>query len=207
MAEYIPPLENLIEQFQKLPGVGRKSATRLAFKLLEFPEERAREFAEAIINAKTQIRECRRCFNISSEDYCNVCADEDRNHSLICVVEDSKSLMAIDKVKKYNGVYHVLKGTISPKDGRSPDDITIPELLARIDDNVEEVILATNPTIEGETTSLYINNLLKSLKDENGEARKIRISRLAYGIPVGGDLEYADEVTLYRALEGRREIL
>jgi len=207
MAEYIPPLENLIEQFQKLPGVGRKSATRLAFKLLEFPEEKARDFAEAIINAKTQIRECKKCFNISSEDYCNVCGDENRDHSVICVVEDSKSLMAIDKVKKYHGVYHVLKGTISPKDGRGPDDITINELLARIDDEVEEVILATNPTIEGETTSLYINNLLKSLTDENGEARKIKISRLAYGIPVGGDLEYADEVTLYRALEGRREIL
>jgi recombination protein RecR len=199
MADYIPPLENLIDQFQKLPGVGRKSATRLAFKLLEFPEEKAREFAEAIINAKTQIRECKKCFNISSEDYCNVCGDEGRDHSIICVVEDSKSLMAIDKVKKYNGVYHVLKGTISPKDGRSADDITIPELLARIDDSIEEVILATNPTIEGETTSLYINSILK---DKN-----VKISRLAYGIPVGGDLEYADEVTLYRALEGRREIL
>jgi len=200
MAGYIPPLENLIDQFQKLPGVGRKSATRLAFKVLDFPEEKAREFADAIVNAKIMIHECKRCYNISSDDYCNICSDESRDHSVVCVVEDAKSVMAIDKVKKFNGVYHVLKGTISPKDGVGPDNITIAELVARVDSgDISEVILATNPTIEGETTSLYINNILKG--------KNVKISRLAYGIPVGGDLEYADEVTLYRALEGRREIL
>lgn len=200
MADYIPPLEALIEQFQSLPGIGRKSATRLAFRVLEFSDEKAREFADAIINAKTKIHECKRCFNISAGELCNICDDDTRDQSLICVVEDAKSVMAIDKVKKYNGVYHVLKGTISPKDGIGPDNITIDELIQRIvNNNITEVILATNPTIEGETTSLYINNILK--------AYNVKISRLAYGIPVGGDLEYADEVTLYRALEGRREIL
>ena len=199
MADYIPPLENLIDQFQKLPGVGRKSATRLAFKVLDFPEEKAREFADAIVNAKIMIHECKRCYNISSDDYCNICSDESRDHSLVCVVEDAKSVMAIDKVKKFNGVYHVLKGTISPKDGVGPDNITIAELVERVESgNVHEIILATNSSIEGETTSMYINNLLKG---------KVKISRLAYGIPVGGDLEYADEITLFRAIEGRREML
>ena len=199
MADYIPPLENLIDQFQKLPGVGRKSATRLAFKVLDFPEEKAREFADAIVNAKIMIHECKRCFNISAEEFCNICNDEYRDHSLVCVVEDAKSVMAIDKVKKFNGVYHVLKGTISPKDGVGPDNITIAELVERVESgDVHEIILATNSSIEGETTSMYINNLLKG---------KVKISRLAYGIPVGGDLEYADEITLFRAIEGRREML
>jgi len=201
MKEYIAPLEKLIEQFQSFPGVGRKSATRLAFKVLDFTEEKAQEFAEAIVEAKTKIHDCAQCFNFSSDELCNICTDETRDHSIICIVEDTKSLMAIEKVKDFNGVYHVLKGKISPMDGIGPDQLKIQELLDRVNEGgVKEIILATNSTIEGENTAMYLTHIIKKYSD-------IKITRLAYGIPVGGDLEYADEVTLFRALEGRRELV
>ena len=200
MTEFIPPLENLIEQFQSLPGVGRKSAIRFAFKVLNLSEEKADEFANAILEIKTKIRECTICYNISAEEVCEICADNSRDNSVICVVEDARSLLAIEKVKEFNGIYHVLKGAISPMDGIGPEQLKIKELIDRIKETpVREVILATNPTIEGEATAMYITRIIKPLN--------IKTSRLAYGIPVGGDLEFADEVTLFRALEGRREML
>lgn len=199
MAEYILPLERLIEQFQTLDGIGRKTAVRLAFSVLDFDEEHAREFADAVIKAKTEVRHCSRCFNISEGELCPVCGDVTRDHSTICVVEDAKALMAMERVKEYRGVYHVLGGTISPIDGRGPEQIRIAELVERIaSEEVKEVIIATNPTVDGETTAMYIAKLLGKYD--------VKLSRLAYGVPVGGDLEYADEMTLFRAIDGRKEL-
>ena len=196
MAEYILPLEKLIEQFRRLPGIGQKTAVRLAFAVLDYTEEEAKAFAEAIIGAKENVKTCSVCQNISDGDLCPVCADEKRDRSVICVVEDAKAVMSLEKVREYTGVYHVLHGAISPMAGIGPDKLRIPELLARLDDKVREVIIATNPTVEGEATAMYLTKLIKPLG--------IKVSRLAYGIPVGGELEYADEVTLMRAIEGRR---
>lgn len=199
MAEFILPLEKLIEQFRKLPGIGKKTAIRLAFSVLEFSDEEAAEFAEAIRGAKEQVKTCSICQNISDEEICSVCADCERDRSVICVVEDAKAVMSLEKVKEYSGVYHVLHGAISPMEGIGPDKLRIRELMARLsDDTVKEVIIATNPTVEGEATAMYLTKLIKPFG--------IKVSRLAYGIPVGGELEYADEVTLMRALEGRRSM-
>lgn len=199
MAEYVTPLERLIEQFQSLQGIGRKTAVRLAFSVLDFDEEHAREFADAVINAKKQIKKCSRCFNISENELCPVCEDDTRDRTTVCVVEDAKAVMAMERVKEYRGVYHVLHGTISPIDGRGPDQLYINELIERINsEDIKEIIIATNPTIDGETTAMYLARLIKPYN--------IKISRLAYGVPVGGDLEYADEMTLFRAIDGRKEM-
>lgn len=199
MAEYIEPLENLITQFQHLSGIGRKTAVRLAFSVLDYSEEEAQRFADAIMRAKSDVGTCPVCQNISEGDLCPVCADMTRDRSVICVVEDCRAIMSIERVREYRGLYHVLHGALSPMNGITPETLKIKELLARLEnDEVKEIIIATNPTIEGETTAMYISKLLKNTD--------VKVSRLAYGVPVGGDLEYADEVTLFRALEGRREI-
>lgn len=196
MTEYLPPLEKLIEQFRKLPGVGRKSAARMAFSILDLSDEAVQGFSDALLDAKNQIRRCEICHNLSVEDVCPICADATRDHSFICVVEDAKAILAFEKVRGFRGVYHVLGGVISPINGVTPDKLAISDLLKRAGDGVKEVIIATNPTVEGETTAAYISSLLKN--------SGVTVSRLAYGIPVGGDIEYADEVTLNRAIEGRR---
>ncbi len=199
MSYNIIPLDNLIDQFAKIPGVGRKSAQRMAFYILNLPLDDARMFSESILNAKKQIIKCKICQNISETEECSICTNENRNKSTICVVQDPKDLLAFERIGEYNGVYHVLHGLISPMDGIAPDDLTIKELLSRLtDDSVQEVIMATNPTIEGEATAMYLAKLIKPLN--------IKVTRLAYGIPVGGNLEYADDLTLNRALEGRCEI-
>ena len=194
--EYLAPLEKLIEQFRKLPGIGRKSAVRMTFAVLDLPDESAKAFSNAILEAKKQIRHCRICHNFSVEDVCPICADTTRDRTLICVVEDAKAVLAFEKVRGFHGVYHVLGGVISPINGVTPDKLAIGDLIARAKD-ASEVIVATNPTVEGETTAMYISKLIKPYG--------VRVSRLAYGIPVGGDIEYADEVTLDRAIEGRQE--
>lgn len=198
MAEYIAPLEILIEQFRSLKGVGKKTATRLAFSILDFSEEQTEYFANSILEAKRSIVTCECCFNISDAPLCAVCSDEERDRSVICVVEDPRAVMAFEKVKDYKGLYHVLGGVISPMDGIGPDQLKVKELISRLDGSVKEVIVATNPTIEGETTAMYLAKLLSTLD--------VKVTRLAYGVPVGGDLEYADEVTLFRAMEGRRNM-
>ena len=198
MAEQIETLQRLTEYFQRLSGIGKKTAMRLAFSVLDLPDEDAESFARAILDAKRNIHYCAICQDLTDRDICSVCNDLSRDRSTICVVEDTKAVMALEKVKEYRGTYHVLHGAISPMNGVSPNDLKIKELLERLkDDEVKEIIIATNPTVEGETTAMYLAKLLKPFE--------IKVSRLAYGIPVGGDLEYADEVTLFRALEGRRE--
>lgn len=199
MAEYILPLEKLIEQFRRLPGIGKKTAVRLAFSVLDFTNEEAEAFANAVLGAKSEVKFCSVCQNISDGDICSVCKDEGRDRSVICVVEDAKAVMSLEKVKEFGGVYHVLHGVISPMAQIGPDKLRIRELMSRLSDGVvKEIIIATNPTVEGEATAMYLTKLIKPLG--------IKVSRLAYGIPVGGDLEYADEVTLMRALEGRRSM-
>ncbi len=198
MAEYIESLQVLSEQFGRLQGVGRKSAIRMAFSVLDFTEAEAEEFASAILDAKRKIHLCPVCQNLTDRELCPICQDAARDKSVICVVEDVRVLMAIEKVREYRGTYHVLHGAISPVSGITPDKIRLAELLERLrDDTVKEVIIATDPDVEGEATAMYIAKLLKTLG--------IRVSRLAYGIPVGGDLEYADEVTLSRAIDGRKD--
>lgn len=206
---YIPSLENLASQFRKLPGIGKKSAYRLAYALLELSEKEVEDFAGAMISAKKGITKCCICQNISDSDICPICADSKRNARQICVVEDPRDVAAIVKINEYSGVFHVLGGLISPLEGKTPDKLTIKELLARINslyskkdasgkDDEIEVILATNPSVEGDATAMYISRLVKPLG--------VKVTRLAYGIPVGGDLEYADDVTLSRALSGRNEM-
>ena len=190
------PLTKLTEHFARLPGLGKKSAQRLAFHILRMPEEEAKDFAAAILEAREKIGYCEICKNITDSPRCAICCDESRDQTTICVVEDPRDVIAIERTKEYNGLYHVLGGLISPMDGVGPESLFIKELLARLEDGkVREVIMATNPTVEGEATAMYISRLLKPLG--------VTVTRLAYGIPVGGNLEYADEVTLYRALEGR----
>lgn len=199
MAGSAPALTRLIEQFERLPGVGRKSAQRLAFHVLGLPPEKAREFADAILEASEKIHKCAVCQNLTDSEVCPICAQAGRDQSTICVVETPQDILAFERTKEYKGVYHVLHGLISPMDGVGPEQLHIKELLTRIGQGaVEEVIMATNPTVEGEATAAYLARLLKPMG--------LRVTRLAYGIPVGGNLEYADEVTLYRALEGRSEI-
>lgn len=190
------PLTKLTECFARLPGIGRKSAQRLAFHILRMPEEEAKAFANAILEAREKIGYCEICKNITDTPRCAICSDETRDKSTVCVVEDSRDVIAIERTKEYHGLYHVLGGLISPMDGIGPENLFIKELLARMTDGtVKEVIMATNPTVEGEATAMYLSRLIKPMG--------IKVSRLAYGIPVGGNLEYADEVTLYRAIEGR----
>ena len=190
------PLQKLIEQFARLPGVGRKMAQRFAFYVLDLPEDKAKEFSTAILEAKSKIKKCSVCGNFTEGELCPICSAKGRDASLICVVEDPRDVIAIERTKEYHGLYHVLGGLISPMDGVGPENLFIKELLARMTDgSVKEVIMATNPTVEGEATAMYLSRLLKPMG--------VRVSRLAYGIPVGGNLEYADEVTLYRAIEGR----
>ena len=199
MAEYIESLQRLAEQFGRLEGVGKKSAMRMAFSVLEMQDEDAEIFAEAILDAKRKIHLCPICQNLTDKDVCNVCADENRDHALVCVVTDAKTVIAMEKVREFKGVYHVLHGLISPMNGITPDHLKIKELLARVGEGeIDEVIVATNPTVEGEATAMYLSKLLRPLG--------VRVTRLAYGVPVGADLEYADEVTLFRALEGRRDV-
>ena len=197
--EYVLPLQRLIEKFCTLRGVGYKTAVRYAFSVLDMSEEEAAEFSEAIISAKRDICPCKICGNLSEGEACPVCSDSERDGGDICVVEDSRAVMAIEKVKEYNGLYHVLGGVISPMNNVGPDQLRIKELLGRIGaGEVREIIIATNPNIEGETTAMYISKLVAPLG--------IKVTRLAYGVPVGADLEYADEMTLMRALDGRRQI-
>ncbi len=199
MGYAIVPLERLTEQLERLPGIGRKSAARLAFHLLYMPEEQAAAFTQALANARATIHECPVCCNLTDGDTCPVCADPRRDKTSICVVEDPRNVLAIERTRGFSGQYHVLHGTISPMDGRGPEQLRIKELLHRLgDESVTEVIMATNPTVEGDYTAMYLSRLLKPLG--------IKVTRLAYGIPVGGDLEYADEVTLSRSLEGRSEL-
>ncbi|SCY62440.1 recombination mediator RecR [Alkaliphilus peptidifermentans] len=199
MNYYSAPIARLIEEFSKLPGIGRKTAQRLAFYVISLSEEDAVKLSRAIIEAKKSIRYCNICTNLTDQDTCLICRDKKRDQSVICVVEDPRDVVAMERTKEFKGFYHVLHGAISPLDGIGPDDIRIKELLVRLQgDNVKEVILATNPNIEGEATAMYVTRLLKPLG--------IKVTRIAHGIPVGGDLEYADEVTLAKALEGRREL-
>lgn len=189
----------LIEELVRLPGVGPKTAQRLAFHLLKVPREQAAALAEAVVALKDRTRLCTRCFNISEGELCGVCQDPRRDAQLLCVVEEVNDLLAIEKSREYRGLYHVLGGSLSPLEGRGPDQIRAKELVARLGaDGVQEVILATNPNVEGEATALYLLRLLKQFP--------VKVTRIARGLPMGGDLEYADEVTLARALEGRREI-
>ena len=198
MKNEVLPLARLVEQFERLPGIGRKSAQRLAFYVLNMPQEKAQQFAQAILDAKQKIHRCRVCQDLTDQEVCGICSDPARNRSILCVVEDPRNVLAIERTREYHGLYHVLHGLISPMNGIGPEQLTVKELLARLDGSVEEVIMATNPTVEGEATAMYLARLLKPMG--------LRVTRLAYGIPVGGNLEFADEVTLYRALEGRSEI-
>jgi recombination protein RecR len=196
---YPEPISKLIESFMKLPGIGPKTAVRLAFFVLEMKDDDVLDFGRALVNAKRQLIYCSNCFHITDRDPCMICDDSSRDRSTICVVHDSKDVIAMEKMKEYRGLYHVLHGAISPMDGIGPEDIKIAELLKRLtDEGVQEIIMATDPNIEGEATAMYIARLLKPTG--------IKITRIAHGLPVGGDLEYADEVTLSKALEGRREI-
>ncbi|NLX63987.1 MAG: recombination protein RecR [Clostridiaceae bacterium] len=193
------PVQKLIEEFEKLPGIGRKTAQRLAFHVLNLPEERVVGFAKALVDAKRKIKDCSVCHNLTDTDPCRICSSEKRDHSVICVVQNSRDVVAMERVREYKGLYHVLNGLISPLDGTGPDDINIRSLVKRVaNGKVSEVILATSPTVEGEATAVYIAKILKPLG--------VKTTRIAQGISVGGDLEYADEVTLYKSLEGRREI-
>ena len=199
MSFYAAPIAKLIEEFEKLPGIGHKTAQRLAFHVLTLPEQKVDGFAQAIRDAKTKTRFCSICSNLTEHDPCDICESKSRSHSVICVVEDARDVIAMERIREFKGLYHVLQGAISPLQGIGPEDIRVKELLSRIrEGGVQEVILATNPTIEGEATAMYISKLLKPLG--------VKTTRIAHGIPVGGDLEYADEVTLSKALEGRREI-
>ncbi|MFD1359994.1 recombination mediator RecR [Fictibacillus halophilus] len=196
---YPEPISKLIESFMKLPGIGPKTAVRLAFFVLEMKDDDVLDFGRALVNAKRQLIYCSNCFHITDRDPCMICDDSSRDRSTICVVHDSKDVIAMEKMKEYRGLYHVLHGAISPMDGIGPEDIKIAELLKRLtDEGVQEIIMATDPNIEGEATAMYMARLLKPTG--------IKITRIAHGLPVGGDLEYADEVTLSKALEGRREI-
>lgn len=199
MSMYSPSIEKLIESFEKLPSIGNKTAARLAFYILNASEEETNEFVNSIINAKKNLKYCNKCWNISDTDPCPICSNPKREQSQICVVEDVKDIIAMERTHEFKGVYHVLHGSISPMNGIGPDDIKIKELLARLmDGQVKEVILATNPRVEGEATAMYLSKLIKPLG--------IKVTRIAHGIPVGGDLEYTDEITLTKALEGRREL-
>ena len=199
MSYYSPSIEKLIESFERLPSIGHKTAVRLAFHMLDLSKEETDEFINSIINAKEKLKYCSNCYNISDTDPCPICSSPKRDNSVICVVEDVRDVMAMERTHEFKGVYHVLHGTISPMNGIGPEDIKIKELLNRIANNdIKEIIIATNPRVEGEATAIYISKIIKPLG--------IKVTRIAHGIPVGGDLEYTDEITLTKALEGRREV-
>ena len=199
MSLYSPSIEKLIESFERLPSIGHKTAVRLAFHMLDLSKEETDEFINSIINAKEKLKYCSNCYNISDTDPCPICSSPKRDNSVICVVEDVRDVMAMERTHEFKGVYHVLHGTISPMNGIGPEDIKIKELLNRIANNdIKEIIIATNPRVEGEATAIYLSKIIKPLG--------IKVTRIAHGIPVGGDLEYTDEVTLSKALEGRREL-
>ncbi len=200
MATYdVAALEKLVEQFQKIPSIGRKTAQRMAFHVLDLPDNEAKEFADAIMEAHTKIHHCTLCHNLTENELCPICESVTRDHSLLCVVEDPRDVPALERTREFQGVYHVLHGTISPMNGVGPEQLTIKSLVERVaTGEIKEVIMATNPTLEGDTTAMYIGKLLKPFE--------VKVTRLAYGIPVGADIEYADDVTLLRALEGRREL-
>lgn len=198
MDYYSSQISKLIEQFSRLPGIGPKSAQRLAFHLIHMPDDQVRELADTIVKAKENVRYCSVCCTLTDQEICPICASKERDHKTIMVVETPRDLAAYEKTGKYDGVYHVLHGAISPMLGIGPDDIKLKELMERLRDDVNEVIIATNSSLEGETTAMYISKLIKPVG--------IKVSRIASGVPVGGDLEYIDEVTLLRALEGRTEI-
>ena len=199
MSYYSPSIEKLIESFERLPSIGHKTAVRLASHMLDLSKEETDEFINSIINAKEKLKYCSNCYNISDTDPCPICSSPKRDNSVICVVEDVRDVMAMERTHEFKGVYHVLHGTISPMNGIGPEDIKIKELLNRIANNdIKEIIIATNPRVEGEATAIYLSKIIKPLG--------IKVTRIAHGIPVGGDLEYTDEVTLSKALEGRREL-
>lgn len=196
---YSDIINKLIKQFEKLPGIGHKTAVRLAFYILESPIETAEEMSRVLVEAKQKVKLCSKCFNITENDPCEICSNTKRDQTIICVVESVKDVIAMEKTHEFNGTYHVLHGSISPMNNISAGDIKVKELLERLKEvDVKEIILATNPTIEGETTAMYISRLVKPLG--------ISVTRIAHGIPVGGDIEYTDEITLIKALEGRREM-
>ncbi len=196
---HVAPLDRLVEQFERLPGIGHKTAQRLAYHVLSMPKENAESFAQAILDAHEKIHYCKVCCNLTDEELCPVCRNQQRDRSVICVVEDPRDVMALERTNEFHATYHVLHGAISPLSGVGPDQLCVKELLARLNNpEVKEVIMATNPTVEGEATAMYLSRLIKPLG--------IKVTRLAYGIPVGGDLEYADEVTLTRSIEGRSEL-
>ena len=199
MSYYSPSIEKLIESFERLPSIGHKTAVRLAFHMLDLSKEETEEFINSIINAKEKLKYCSNCYNISDTDPCPICSSPKRDNSVICVVEDVRDVMAMERTHEFKGVYHVLHGTISPMNGIGPEDIKIKELLNRIANNdIKEIIIATNPRVGGEATAIYLSKIIKPLG--------IKVTRIAHGIPVGGDLEYTDEVTLSKSLEGRREL-
>ena len=197
--QYIAPLANLIEHFRALPGIGQKTAVRLAYHVLDMDAAAAKSLAGAILEAKEKIGYCSTCFNLSDRNPCAICDDKKRDHSVICVVEQPQDVAAMERMHEYKGVYHVLHGALSPLEGVGPDDLRIKELLTRLyDTSVQEIIMATNPNVEGEATAMYLAKLLKP--------SGIKVTRIAHGLPIGGDLEYADEITLAKAMENRREI-
>ena len=199
MSYYPPSVGRLVEALQRLPGIGPKTAQRLTFHLLKQPEGAVRELADALVDLKTRVVHCSRCFNVTDEDPCRICASPARDPAVVCVVEEPNDLLAMERTGEYRGRYHVLLGALSPLEGVGPDELKVRELLLRIEtDDVREVILATNPNVEGDATAIYLAKLLRPLG--------VRVTRIARGLPVGGDLEYADEVTLARALEGRTEM-
>ncbi len=199
MAYNIPSIESLIDKFTSLPSIGRKSASRIAFHLLSLPQPQIEEFAKAMVDAKKNVKYCKKCQTLTDSELCSVCSDTTRNTTQICVVESPQDVMAFERTKEFGGTYHVLHGLLSPIDGITPETLKIKELLYRVtNEDVEEVIMATNPTVDGEATAMYISKLLKPFE--------IKVTRLAYGIPVGASLEYSDEVTLLRAFEGRSEL-
>ena len=199
MAYDVAALEKLIEQFQRIPSIGRKTAQRMAFHVLDLTDEQAKEFADAIIDAHTKIHHCELCHNLTENDLCPICASNNRDHSTVCVVEEPRDVLAFEKTREFQGVYHVLHGVISPMNGIGPEQLTIKSLIERATSGeIIEIIMATNPTIEGDTTAMYISKLIKPFG--------VKVTRLAYGIPVGADIEYADDVTLMRALSGRSEL-
>ena len=197
MSYNVGALDSLVEQFERIPGIGHKSAQRMAFYVLNMPEEDAQKFADAIVGAREKIHQCKKCCNLTEDEYCSICRNESRDQTVVCVVEDPRDVDAFERTHEFKGTYHVLHGAISPMSGIGPDQLTIKELLDRLD-GVQEVIMATNPTVEGEATAMYISRLLRSYP--------VKVTRIANGVPVGGDLEYADEVTLFRALQGRTDI-
>lgn len=198
MSIYPTPINDLIEQFSRLPGIGGKSAQRLAFHIIDMPYEKAKDLSESILRAKENIKYCNNCCTLTDDELCSVCKDAKRDKNTIMVVEDSRDMAAYERINEFKGQYHILHGTISPLNGITPDDLKIKELLKRITNDTKEIIIATNPNVEGEATAMYLSRLLSNFD--------VLVTRIAHGVPVGGDLEYVDEVTLSRALEGRRKI-